>query len=255
MIVGKLKYVMGLTKNYSNWVDIIISRIFNRPIRKVVLKNGITIVGGELSTVIDIVDEVFIRKVYTPSYLSIKPSDTVVDIGANIGIFSLYSALQGANRIFSIEPLKGNLRFITNNFTSNSLTPPFLINVAITKDNGTSKLYLPGQDSHGMLFDYINGHKITKFQTVRGIKFGDLLKRYNLRKIDFLKIDCEGGEGFIFSNSNKNDWNGVKKISIEYHDSVSILNHNKIIRKLSQYGFKTRLMKSDETYGYIYAWK
>ena len=80
-------------------------------------------------------------------------------------------------------------------------------------------------------------------------------KKYNINKVDFLKVDCEGAEGFIFLNSSKSDWLKIKKVSIEYHDSVSILKHHIIIKKLTEFGFKTKLMKSDETYGYIYAWK
>lgn len=255
MLVNKINYGVSLFRNYSNWISIIFCRFFKLPIKKIILRRGPVIIGGDKSLVIDIVDEIFIRRVYNPLYLSIEPNDIVVDIGANIGVFSIYSALNGAKKIFSVEPLKENLEFITENFRINKLNSPVLVNIAISDTNGLLKLYLPGYDSHGMLFNHINGQRINKYQNVYGTKFTSFLKKYKISRIDFLKIDCEGGEGFIFSNPNKSDWKHIKKISIEYHDGVSVLDHRAIVKKLMSFGYKTKILKSDERYGYIYAWR
>lgn len=254
MLVKKLKYIVYLSNNYSNWIYVVICKLFHYPIKKIILKNGITIVGSDKSLVLDIVDEIFVREVYTPSGLNINKGDIVVDIGANIGIFSLYARLRGAKHIYSVEPLKKNLKYIRKNFFLNKLKPPVLIDVAMSDKDGLLKLYLHDYDSHNMLFS-IGISPNLKYDLVSGMKFSSFIKRYNLERIDFLKIDCEGAEGFIFKNSNKNDWKNIFKVSIEYHDNVSILNSSEIINKLSEYGFKTKIVKSDAIYGYIYAWR
>jgi len=52
------------------------------------------------------------------------------------------------------------------------------------------------------------------------ITFQDFLSEYTIDKIDFLKIDCEGGEYDIFTEINK-EWilNNVKYITGEWHIS------------------------------------
>ena len=48
--------------------------------------------------------EIFIKNIYLPDYLSIGENDIVIDIGANIGLFSLFAAKYTKNKIFAIEP-------------------------------------------------------------------------------------------------------------------------------------------------------
>lgn len=254
-MLGKFKYLLNIIKNYTNWFYIINCRIFNNPIEKIILKNGIVFSGGKKSLTIDIVDEIFINEVYNPNFLKIKQNDTVVDIGSNIGIFSLYAALNGATKIFSVEPLESNLKFIRKNFLVNNLIVPKIINVAVSNKNGVSKLYLPDYDSHGLLFEKNNIKKFNKYVKVKTINFSKLLNKYNIKKIDFLKIDCEGSEGYILSSSSKEDWKYIKKVAIEYHNGVSILNSEQLLDKLKKFGFKTQIKESDKLFGYIYAWK
>jgi hypothetical protein len=53
---------------------------------------------------------------------------------------------------------------------------------------------------------------------MEGITFESLLKLYNLSFIDFLKVDCEGGEYDIFTEENsKFILENIKKISGEWH--------------------------------------
>lgn len=255
MSSGKIKYVIKLVRNYSNWLYILLCRFVKKPIRKINLKTGISIIGGEKSLAIDIVDEVFIRKTYNPYFLQIKSGDTVVDIGANIGIFSLYAALNGATNIYSIEPLKENLRLIKQNFWINNLTCPILINIAISNKNGWSKLYLSDHDSHNLLFKRNNNRKFSKYRTVKTFKLSKFLEKYKVNKVDFLKIDCEGSEGDIFASTGQSEWKNIKKISIEYHNGVSILNDREISARLITLGYKVKTMKSDDYFGYIYAWR
>lgn len=255
MLISKIKYLFKLLANYNNWLYIVICRFFDKPIERIILNNGTIIIGGNKSLTIDIVDEIFVRNVYNPIDFEIKPNDIVADIGANTGIFSLYAALKGAKKIIAIEPLSENLKYIRENFSLNNLRNPLVINKAISNKNGRSKLYLSDYDSHGLLFNQNNLQKFSKYIYVDTLKFSSLLKKYNLSKIDFLKIDCEGSEGYIFSETNNSHWKNIKKISIEYHNGVSILNNNQIIKRLHTFGYKTKKMESDNLFGYIYAWR
>lgn len=255
MLARKINYVAHLIRNYSNWFSIIYCRLFKKPITKVVLKNRTTIIGSKKSLTLDIVDEVFIREVYNLNLLKIKKGDVVVDIGANTGIFSMYAAIKGASNIYSIEPLRENIKLIKKNFAINNLTLPICINIAISNKNGQSKLYLSDYDSHNLLFNKNNLQEFHKYRMVRSLKFERLLEEFGIKKIDFLKIDCEGSEGFIFDSLNKKVWKNINKVSIEYHNGVSVLSDGEIIKKLINLGFKVKRIKSDNLFGYIYARK
>ncbi len=255
MFFGKIRYISSLINNYSSWFDIILSRIEKRPITMVSLRNGTTLFGGEKSLLVDIVDEVFVKKVYNPSFLEIEKGDIVVDIGANIGVFSVYAAICGASKIYAIEPLSDNLTYIRKNFKYNGLNTPDCVNKAIYSKKGSVKLYLSEIDSHGQVFKFDNKESQDSYRRVMSIRFLDFLRDYKIKKIDFLKVDCEGGEGFLFGGTTRRDWEFIKKIAIEYHNNVSILSSDLIINKLVSFGYETKIIESNNLYGYIYAWR
>ena len=47
--------------------------------------------------------------------------------------------------------------------------------------------------------------------------FSELIEDYSIEQIDFMKIDCEGGEYDIFTDENSEFLQSVKKIVIEFH--------------------------------------
>ena len=116
---------------------------------------------------------------------NVKKNDIVVDVGANIGYYTLLMAKNHAS-VFSYEPepqnfdlLKKNV--ILNNFSSNVK----LYNKAVSNFNGYSKL---------VLSDHSTGqHKLEKNRF--GTKSIDVeVTKLELDKIDFAKIDVEGAE-------------------------------------------------------------
>lgn len=255
MLKNKINYLIGIIRNYYNWPYIIFCRVVNNPIEKVIIRGGTTIIGGYKSLAIDIVDEIFIRKVYTPSYLSINKGDTVIDIGSNIGVFSLFAALNGASHVYSVEPLLENIDYLKTNFKINNMNAPKIINAAISKNKGVSKLYVPDYYSHSRLTNDNDILSQNNYRLVKTTNLNDFVRSMSLNKIDFLKIDCEGSEGDIVSSTTRKTWGKIRQIAIEYHNNVSLLSNIEISTKLANYGFNVRTVKSDDMFGYIYAWR
>lgn len=251
---GKYQYVVRLFDNYFNWYEILRGRILNRSISKIQLRNGIKILGGPKSEIVGISDEIFIQKIYNPYFLEIKKADTVVDIGANIGVFSLFAAYQGAEKIIAVEPLPKNVVLIKKNFKENNLKPPTIIQAAVSGTKRQAKLYLGDSDSHNLLFDHnYRNEKYKKHIMVPTITLAGIVGNNRIAKVDFLKVDCEGSEGEIIETTPLSVWKKIKKIAIEYHDGVSSLTSAEIAAKLRKIGYKVVIKRIDSNFGYIYA--
>ncbi len=141
-------------------------------------------------------NEIFKDRIYE-KFFSVEEGDIVFDVGATIGDFS-YSILQNnPSKIYCIEP--------------------FQIQLDVCKLNIPSSVgvYIPyGIGDEDNTSSYINYNKsecpVKTFKTI--------IKEYDIKKIDFLKTDCEGGEYSIFNVENL-CWlkDNVKKISGEWH--------------------------------------
>ena len=252
---GKLNYILYIIRNYPEWYLIFFYRLLKKTITRLNLKNGLTIFGGKRSQILDIADEIFVQKVYNPMYMPLKPEATVIDIGANVGIYCLYAAKNGAKRIYAVEPLSQNISLIKKNFKTNKLTQPIITEAAVTNRSGGARLYLADFDSHGLLFNHDYKKKFTKYIFIRSITLTNIIQKNRIKRVDFLKIDCEGGEGEIIYSTPAAIWHKIDKVAIEYHNGVSKYNNVNIVNRLKKLGYQTKLKSLDPYLGYIYAWK
>jgi hypothetical protein len=90
---------------------------------------------------------------------------------------------------------------------SNLQDKAVIINKAISESTGTKNNIEVGV--------HIYNNEGSQYET---ITFKDLIKENKIKKIDFLKIDCEGGEYDVFNNENK-DWilKNIRYITGEWH--------------------------------------
>jgi FkbM family methyltransferase len=61
-----------------------------------------------------ILDEILVDKLYLQEGVSISPGDIVLDVGANIGVFALCAAKQGA-QVYAYEPIPGTFELLQQN--------------------------------------------------------------------------------------------------------------------------------------------
>ncbi len=120
----------------------------------------------------------------------IFPTDTVLDIGACIGGFSL-KVCKKAKHIYAVEP-----------FVSERLGE----NIALNKAKNITVFDCAlGDGEQTITWD-------NKIKTLRCLSLSEIIKKCNT-KIDFLKVDCEGGELFIKPEELK----GIRRIEAEVH--------------------------------------
>ena len=136
----------------------------------------------------------------------VEKNNIVVDIGANIGYYTLLMALNQA-KVFSYEPEPKNFKLLQKNVNLNNFSSNVkLYNKAVSNYNGFSKLFLAGAtDLNGeVIVDEAKGgapgmHTLSNNRFVIGkdhfVNSIDVeVTKLNLDKIDFAKIDVEGHE-------------------------------------------------------------
>lgn len=148
-----------------------------------------------------ITQEIFVNNIYEKLF-QVKEGDTVVDVGASVGPFTFSILPKNPKRVFCIEPSDKEFITLSKNLPNSNVT---LINKGISSTNSLVE--------STQLF----GGEIQ----MDGITFETFLKENNIKVIDFMKTDCEGGEYDIFTIDNfcllKNT---LKKVVGEWHLST-----------------------------------
>lgn len=142
------------------------------------------------------INENFVYKIYT-KFFDVEEGDIVFDIGASNGVFAISVLEKNPKEIHCFEPDNMLFKSIQNNLKNEK-------NVILN--------YFSIGDYN---FD-IMGNK--QKNTINHVKFKEYVEKNKVNKIDFLKIDCEGGEWDIFTEENF-EWisKNIHKISGEFH--------------------------------------
>lgn len=200
-----------------------------------------------------VINEVWNSKCYNISGFCIKESDTVIDIGAHIGCFTVYAAdIAKKGKIYSYEPFPENYALLKENIKINELKNVKIFNLGISSKSEKRKLYLHKTDagSHSM-FAVKNNYSLFNC-----IPLKDVFDNNKIKFCNFLKIDCEGAEYEIILNTPKEYFDRVDKIVLEYHDYLfEEPNLTRLKRQLKKYGFKIKINPIRKNWGLLYAKK
>ena len=169
----------------------------------------------------------------------IKSGDIVVDVGANMGIHTLYfSRLVGPNgKVYSFEPDPTNFTLLKKNIVYNQCNNVILEQKAVSDKNSKVKLTMDENKS-------MAGHRIStidsekSFVYVDSITLDDYFK--NNLQINFLKIDAEGYDGYVIKG-------GHNLILSSKPLNITLEFHNEMIQrsKMSPKYFFEQLVKND----------
>lgn len=219
--------------------------------KKYVLPNGIEIYHLNNHETDFMYKDIFQDLIYLRNGISIKKDSCIFDVGANIGLFSLFVKQNYPNtKIFAFEPIpllrdtfQLNLRKykntiiseygLSNKDTETTLTyyPNYSImsgfhcdfneDVKILSECIDKDVLKENSDSYSDRDLKILSHiKLKEKQTIK-CKLTTLSSYINLNKIqqiDLLKINAEKSELDILNGIKKNDWPKIKQIILEVND-------------------------------------
>ncbi len=123
----------------------------------------------------------------------VKKGDVFVDIGANIGYYSLMaSQLVGEEgKVFAFEPDPINCKLLWKNTKANGYVNIVIVQEAVSDKTGETRLFLCENRGDNRIYDSHDGRRSIVVPTTRL----DDYFRDGSGRIDFVKMDIQGAEG------------------------------------------------------------
>ena len=134
------------------------------------------------------------------------PKGSVIwDIGANVGIYSVYAAKKQSCKVFAFEPSIFNLELLARNIFLNSLTDfitivplPLSDKLAISNLNMTSTAWGGAMSTFNQSYGH-DGNVMEKIFVIPtlGLSMGDATDLLKVPQPDYIKMDVDGIEHLI----------------------------------------------------------
>ena len=201
--------------------------------------------------------EIFRKRRYHRDGFEIQPNDTIVDIGANMGMFSMWAAPQALEgRVVAIEPM-GVVGCLDMNVRLNKLDNVVVLNAAVGPDGEV--LEFLDYPSFNILTHQVGARpawttrllvRLLLLQQLEPVQvrapcisLGTIMDQLDLKTVDYLKVDCEGGEYEILRTLSDEHWDRIQKIAMEFHELQPGQRHNELVELMEAQGFEVEVRK------------
>ena len=125
----------------------------------------------------------------------VKPGDVFLDLGANIGYFSLLVAINSPSvKVISFEPVASLFQNMNDNISLNNTKNITTVNAAVGEMSEERELFVSAPDNLGMSSFHQPENYSGKKERVRVETIDDWFRTSGLAKIDIVKLDIEGSE-------------------------------------------------------------
>ena len=147
--------------------------------------------------------ELATREVYEPMETALlvkelRKGDVFVDIGANIGYYTLIAAraVGESGRVRAFEPDPANFKLLVRNVAANGYSNADLMELAVSDREGDAKLYL-NETNRGDHRIYDAGEKRGAVP-IRTVTLDGYFKKLD-KRVDFIKMDVQGAEALALA--------------------------------------------------------
>ncbi|MBB6022760.1 FkbM family methyltransferase [Paenibacillus sp. JGP012] len=217
------------------------------------LPNGMELVNPiNTQQAIRLYKEIFDGKVYLRNGIKLHDGCCVLDVGANIGMFTLFlNTICTNSTTYCFEPILPIFKALESNLKHNNINANYY-NVGLSNQSGEANFIyykqFPGisgqfvdpiknlneaknnvqnilnenQKRSAAIESKINQYvdQFYKYENVtcRLRTLSEIIKENRISKIDLLKIDAESSEYLILEGIKKTDWLKIEQIIIEVHN-------------------------------------
>lgn len=214
------------------------------------MRNGLRYRMRAASADVGVLYETWVLDSYSLPGSRLPTDAIVVDVGAHVGTFTLRAAREAPmGHVYSFEPTTENSRLLTENVKLNGADNVTVIRAAMGGKPGRATISLDPQ-SNAMHSLYAaqgsSGHEEVDVVTLDGF-----MADRDLRRIDLLKLDCEGAEYEILLGADPQTLSRIRSIALEYHDVAGAPPISRLEDHLRSQGFTTQ--RDDSITPMVYA--
>jgi FkbM family methyltransferase len=181
-----------------------------------------------------VVREIWCENVYEVFDGDLSDTGIVVDLGANIGAFTLYAAALGAKKVIAVEPEPHNVEMLVKNVGANRHNVPnceFIFDDSAVGRHENGMVYIDNNHGDSKVVENAS-YAADDSVNVKMTTLDALFKKHGLEFIDVLKIDIEGLEGDVILAASESTLNLCRYITLEYDQHANDL--GAIVEKLSK---------------------
>jgi len=167
----------------------------------------------------------------------VKPDSTVVDVGANIGMFTTLAAkLSGTGMVYAFEATPKTFAYLLDNLAINAVSNVYPVFAAVSEETGVARMFEHAQSHEQNFLDTTSGSGTV----VPTIRLDDFLASQQAKHIHFMKIDVEGAEQMVLRGLG------------ERSATVAVLYLECDTKTFKRFGYtKDELIKELETLGFV----
>jgi amino acid adenylation domain-containing protein/FkbM family methyltransferase len=219
-----------------------------------VLPNGMFVVQQNQGETDFLYREIFEAEMHFRHGVTLEDGDCVFDVGANIGLFTLFVQRRCANAsIYAFEPIPPSFGKLSLNTALHGIGAK-LYNLALGARSGNEEfIYFPqvgamsgrfaeGEDARrrieevrSMVLRHLRQqasefgaerpaaitHVPVERFTCRVATLSEMIRELGIGRIDLLKIDVERSEADVLAGIDGEDWRKIRQIVVETHDDLA----------------------------------
>jgi FkbM family methyltransferase len=202
---------------------------------------------------LEVLRDVYFERVYDRPF-QLDETGVVLDLGANIGIFSLIAAtrLVPRGRVIAVEPNPEVFSVLQGNIRVNRLQNIEAVFAAAAAQTGAATLCFAPHSMGATIVGPASGISVT----VPKVSLEDLMR--TAEHVALMKCDVEGAEWQIVYESDERLWSRIERVALEFHlDSGSGRAPEDLVRRFEELGYDTvttfRPPGRSLLYGYLWA--
>lgn len=214
-IARRLKLTPLVSRTLENWPSFMYNYAFGlTPRNPYRFRSGARLRIGRGVDHVPII-EIFLRR----DYGEVADGATVVDLGANIGAFSIYAATTARNcRLYAYEPMPDFFELMRLNVRLNGLEGVVeCFNLAVAAEPESRELLAAGNGSCFPSLGASHRPRRPASTTVGCTTIAAIVGLNALAQVDLLKMDIEGAEYESLYGTSVSCFERIREIRMEYH--------------------------------------
>jgi FkbM family methyltransferase len=215
-VLRRLRILPQAARKLKNWPAFVCNYALGfTPRKPYLLRSGAKVQIGRAVDHVPLI-EIFLREDYGP----IATGSVVLDLGANIGAFSVYAVTAAPGVVvYAYEPWPEFFQSLKGNLALNGHERAVhCFNYAVAGDAGSKDLHVAGTDFSFPTLVGATGPDRLNTQSVPCTTLPEILATNSLTRVDLLKMDCEGAEYEILYSTPLSVLRNITEVRMEYHD-------------------------------------